>query len=238
VTVDKLAYDAIGQMPAKIKEAFNAALELAYINGRQAMTYWDWRRALSEINLGLRQPVPLVERDRKRISYHEAGHAIISWLLRREDYRITSCSIVRYGDALGHLLAVPTTQLFVKSVKEIASGLAVLLGGRAAEELVFGLKMGSMGGDMRSIRTILYGMAQQGMFKTMLNINGTISDKLQQEMDDYVDKILAETKGLLRQHRKALDNLAQTLMEREEIIGEEVEQLLASWEEEDEVTND
>jgi len=225
VSVEKLALDAIGQVPAKIEEAINTALELAYASGRKAMSYWDWRHALNELVLGLRQPVPWEERDRERLAYHEAGHAVVTWLLQRKDYRITSCSIVRYGSALGHLTAVPTTQLFVKSVEEASASLAVLIGGRAAEELVFGMPMGSLGGDMKAIRSVLTWMAEHGMFRNY-RLGQETSEALQEEMNKFLRRVREETIELLRRNRNLLDVLAKELMQREEIIGEEVEKLL------------
>jgi len=225
VSVEKLALDAIGQVPAKIEEAINTALELAFAAGKKAMSYWDWRHALNELVLGLRQPVPWEVRDRRRLAYHEAGHAVVTWLLQRQDYRITSCSIVRYGSALGHLTAVPTTQLFVKSVEEISAGLAVLIGGRAAEELVFGMPMGSLGGDMKAIRSVLTWMAEHGMFRNY-KLGLEPSEELQKEMDEFLKRVREETIELLRRNRTLLDALAEELMQREEIIGEEVERLL------------
>jgi len=228
VTVEALALDAVGQMPAKIAEAINTALELAYTEGSEKMSYWHWRRALSELVFGLRQPVPWDERDRRRIAYHEAGHALVTWLLQKEDFRITSCSIVRYGSALGHLSAVPLVQLFVHSVEEISKALSVHVAGRAAEEVVFGMPMGSMGGDMRAITDTLQWMVRQGMFGS-LPLGESPEKDIKKQVEDYFQGILDSTKDLLRKHRKLLDNLADALMKREEIIGEEVEKLLEEW---------
>jgi len=196
--------------------------------GVQPMSYWHWRRALSELVFGLRQPVPWDERDRKRIAYHEAGHALVTWLLQKEDFRITSCSIVRYGSALGHLSAVPLVQLFVHSVEEISKALSVHVAGRAAEEVVFGMPMGSMGGDMRAITDTLQWMVRQGMFGS-LPLGESPEKDIKKQVEDYFQGILDSTKDLLRKHRKLLDNLAEELMKREEIIGEEVEKLLEEW---------
>jgi len=235
VTVEKCSLDCIGQQPAKIEEAINSAVSIAYARGAERMSYLDWRRALAEETLGLKQPVPWFERDRKRIAYHEAGHAVAVYLLFKGEHRITLASIIRYGSALGHISHVPYEQLYVYSRRELEARLMVSLAGRAAEEIFLEEKMASMKGDMKHIQALVYNMASQGFFDHLPKLDGSFTDDLQAEVEHFISDKLAEVKDLLAKNHHLVERLAQALMEREEIIGEEVERLLASWEEEDEV---
>jgi cell division protease FtsH len=234
VSVEKCALDAIGQQPAKIAEAVNSAIAKAYARGAKKMSYLDWRHALAEETLGLRQPVPWVERDRRRLAYHEAGHAVAVYLLFKGEHRITLASIVRYGNALGHISHVPFEQLYVYSRKELEKFLKVSLAGRAAEEAFLKEEMASMKGDMKHIQALIFSMATQGFFKHLPKLDGSFTDDLQAEIETFISEKLKEVKDLLRKNQTLVSRLAQELMEREEIIGEEVEKMLSSWEEEDE----
>jgi len=238
VTVEKCSLDCIGQQPAKIAEAINSAVSIAYARGAKRVSYLDWRRALAEETLGLKQPVPWVERDRERLAYHEAGHAIAVYRLFKNRHRITLASIVRYGSALGHISHVPYEQLYVYSRRELEERLKVSLAGRAAEEIFLAEKMASMRGDMQHIQSLILNMAAQGFFTHLPKLDGSFSDDLQAEVEIFISDKLKEVKDLLSKNRQLVERLAKALMEREEIIGEEVEEMLSSWEEEDEVADD
>jgi len=238
VTVEKCGLDCIGQQPAKIAEAINRAVSIAYARGAKRISYLDWRRALAEETLGLKQPVPWVEEDRKRLAYHEAGHAVAVYRLLKGKHRITLASIVRYGSALGHISHVPFEQLYVYSRKELEKFLMVSLAGRAAEEVFLKEEMASLKGDMKHIQALVHSMATQGFFNHLPKLDGSFTDDLQAEIESFISDKLKEVKGVLSKNRRLVERLARVLMEREEIIGEEVEALLASWGEEDEATND
>jgi len=226
------------QQPAKIAEAINRAVSIAYARGAKRISYLDWRRALAEETLGLKQPVPWVEEDRKRLAYHEAGHAVAVYRLLKGKHRITLASIVRYGSALGHISHVPFEQLYVYSRKELEKFLMVSLAGRAAEEVFLKEEMASLKGDMKHIQALVHSMATQGFFNHLPKLDGSFTDDLQAEIESFISDKLKEVKGVLSKNRRLVERLARVLMEREEIIGEEVEALLASWGEEDEATND
>jgi len=236
VTVEKCSLDAIGQQPAKIEEAVNSAIAQAYARGAQEMNYLDWRHALAEETLGLKQPVPWVEEDRKRLAYHEAGHAVAVYRLLKGKHRITLASIVRYGSSLGHISHVPYEQLYVYSRKELEKFLMVSLAGRAAEEVFLKEEMASMKGDMKHVQALIYSMATQGFFNHLPKLDGSFTDDLQAETEIFISDKLKEVKDLLSKNCHLVERLAGALMEKEEIIGEEVERLLASWEGEDEET--
>jgi len=234
VTVEKCGLDCIGQQPAKIAEAVNLAVAKAYARGAKKINYLDWRHALAEETLGLKQPVPWAERDRKRLSFHEAGHAVAVYLLFKGEHRITLASIMRYGSALGHISHVPFEQLYVYSRKELEKFLMVSLAGRAAEEVFLKEEMASMKGDMKHIQALILSMATQGFFKHLPKLDGSFTDDLQAEIETFISDKLKEVKDLLRKNQTLVSRLARELMEREEIIGEEVEKMLSSWEEKDE----
>jgi ATP-dependent Zn protease len=136
---------------------------------------------------------------------------------------------VRYGNALGHISHVPFEQLYVYSRKELEKFLKVSLAGRAAEEVFLEEELASMKGDMKHIQALIYSMASQGFFKHLPKLDGSFTDDLQAEIETFISEKLKEVKDLLRKNKTLVSRLARELMEREEIIGEEVEELLASW---------
>jgi len=222
VTVEKCGLDCIGQQPAKIAEAVNRAVSIAYARGARRISYLDWRRALSEETLGLRQPVPWSQRDRARLAIHEAGHAVAVFRLFKGEYSITLASIVRYGKTLGHISHIPCEQLYIRSEDELRRAVMVSLAGRAAEEVFLGEKMASLAGDMKHLNHLTRLMVSQGFFQHLPNPDGSWSESLQKEVEGFISRQLNLVKGLLSENAPLVQKLSERLQEKEEILGPEV----------------
>jgi len=227
LTPDVVALDSVGQTPAKVEEAINVACEIAHESGASEVSYTHWRYAISEISLGTRQPVPWNPRDRERLAFHEAGHAVAVYRFL-PDFKLRLCSIIRYGKSLGHISYTPLEEQWVYSEDELKRRLAVALAGRAAEELFLGQKMASMVGDMNFVMKIIDVFARQGFLSHLPKPDGSYSDDLQKEIEELIRKVLKFVKGLLSENAPLVRRLAKELMVREEISGEDARALLES----------
>ena len=110
IDVERLAIDTPGATPADLKYILNDALRHALFEGRAKMSYRDFLTALPEHSIGLRHPIPnLSETDKWMTAIHEAGHAVAAYIFKPED-RISRVTVVRYGDALGHVSHTPSRE--------------------------------------------------------------------------------------------------------------------------------
>ena len=110
IDVERLAIDTPGATPADLKYILNDALRHALFEGRAKMSYRDFLTVLPEHSIGLRHPIPnLSETDKWMTAIHEAGHAVAAYIFKPED-RISRVTVVRYGDALGHVSHTPSRE--------------------------------------------------------------------------------------------------------------------------------
>jgi len=183
--------------------------------------------------LGAERKIVLGDDDRRRIAYHEGGHAVVGMLTPGAD-PVRKVSIIPRGMALGVTLSTPDDDRFNLSEDELRAKLRVSLGGRVAEELVFGDITTGAESDIQHVTQIARGMvARWGMsekvgFLTVAPQTGQnflmpgaepVSEATQELVDQEVRRIVDEeheaTRRLLSDHRERLDALAEALLERE-----------------------
>jgi cell division protease FtsH len=212
---------------------------------REKITFGDIEEAALKVKLGPSKKRLKDEDERKMTAYHEAGHALVSHLLPYAD-RVHRISIVSRGQALGFTLTPPEQDKLQQTKSELLDMIAVMLGGRAAEKLVFNELTGGASNDIERATRIAramvteYGMSELGP----VNFNPeydmrygramfepyTISDKMKEKVDAAVqDLIQTEVKRvaqLLESHRAELDKVSQRLLEVETIDTDEFEELM------------
>lgn len=244
-----LARRTPGFVGADLENTCNEAALLAARQGKQNVEMSDFEEALDRVMTGLkRRGVYIAEQERLRIAYHESGHALVGKLLPNTD-PIHKISIVPRGDSvLGFALPLPSEDHYIVSKAELESRLTMLFGGRAAEEVVFGDQTTGAAEDLKQATEIAkrmvveYGMSEAlgpinlGEERTNVFLGEEIvkSDEHSEELSAMVDreirKILAgcfqKAKELLARNRAALDRLAQELLHRETIEGEEIDAVL------------
>jgi cell division protease FtsH len=195
--------------------------------------YADFTDALEKIVLGAERKVLINEDDRRRIAYHEGGHAIVGMLTPGAD-PVRKVSIIPRGQALGVTLSTPDDDRVNYSESELRAKIRVSLGGRAAEELVFGDATTGAESDIQQVTRIARGMVERwGMsekvgFLTVAPQDGQsmllpgaepVSEATQELIDSEVRRIVDEeqdaTDQLLADNRERLDALAEALLERE-----------------------
>ena len=233
VHLERLAQTTPGMVGADLANLVNEAALLAARRGHERVARADFTDALEKIVLGAERKIVLGEDDRRRIAYHEGGHAIVGMLSPGDD-PVRKVSIIPRGQALGVTLSTPDDDRFNLSETELRAKIRVALGGRVAEELTFGDITTGAESDIQHVTQIARGMVQRwGMsekvgFLTVKGQDGQgfllpgsepASEATQELVDAEVRRIVDEeheaTRRLLERERDKLDALAETLLERE-----------------------
>ena len=235
IDTDLMVSDSLGWTPIEIKTIINEALIIAHDDGRDFLTYKDWLSARDVRMLGLKQPVRLTPADKRAIAYHEAGHAVVSHYLRPQD-RTQKLSIIRMGDALGVHQFSPIEERYTRHAVEIETDIMSSLGSRAVEEVILGTKMAGASSDLQHATTMaLAYIGSLGMGPSLLaNVTGGMggySEPVLRQADALLDQLYEETKRLIREKEFAVHALAGALLERQELIGSELTDILAFAEE-------
>ena len=231
--IDRLAASTPGMVGAELANLVNEAALVAARRGHNAVQYSDFTDALEKIVLGAERKILINEDDRRRIAYHEGGHAIVGMLTPGAD-PVRKVSIIPRGQALGVTLATPDDDRVNYVEAELRARLRVALGGRAAEELVFGDVTTGAESDIQQVTRIARGMVERwGMsekvgFLTVTPQNGQspllpgadpVSEATQELVDAEVRRIVDEeqeaTERLLATNRDRLDALAEALLKCE-----------------------
>ncbi len=233
VDLDRLASTTPGMVGADLANLVNEAALLAARRNHDKVQYNDFTDAVEKIVLGAERKVLIGPEDRRRIAYHEGGHAIVGMLTPGAD-PVRKVSIIPRGQALGVTLSTPDDDRFNYSENELRAKIRVSAGGRAAEELVFGEATTGAESDIQQVTRIARGMVERwGMsekvgFLTVASQDGQspllpgaepVSEATQELIDQEVRRIVDEemdaTAELLADNRDKLDALAEALLEQE-----------------------
>jgi cell division protease FtsH len=251
VDLEVVARRTPGFVGADLANLLNEAALLAARRGGDSVTLDDIDRATDRIVAGLEKKNRLINEDEKRIvAYHEAGHALVAQCVEHAD-PVHKISIIPRGiGALGYTQQLPTEDRYLLTRAELVDRIAVLLGGRVAEEIVFGeISTGAQNDlsrvtDIARSMVIEYGMSEalgpltyENRARNMLGFRQPAdfeqaqhSDGTRQEIDRevrrIVDKAHDRVRDLLNRERKALDAVAERLLEKEVIEGEELVEIL------------
>ncbi len=237
IPIDLMVQDSVGATPVEIKTFINEALIVAHDQGRSFLTYRDWLTARDMRQLGLKQPITHMTPDDKRaIAYHEAGHAVVAHYMRAE-HRILKASIIRMGDALGVVQRSDREERYTRRAKEIEADIMIALGSRAVEEEFLHTKMTGADSDMQTATWLAMSyVGQHGMGPSLLAVQpnaltGGIPEPLLRIADRMLDALFVETKRLVREKAPAVHAVANALLEKQELIGEELDEIYVMVEE-------
>ncbi|MGL5940386.1 MAG: ATP-dependent zinc metalloprotease FtsH [Waterburya sp.] len=242
VDLDKLAARTPGFAGADLANLINEAALLAARQNHTTVTMADFNEATERILTGLEKKSRVLnETEKKTVAYHEVGHAIVGSLMPGTD-RIEKISIVPRGiGALGYTLQLPEEDRFLMIEDEIRGRIATLLGGRAAEEIIFGKVSTGASDDIQKATDLaeryvtLYGMSdrlgplawekvQQQFLDGMTNPRRQVSPKIAVEIDQEIQLVIdgahQTALEILTNNQKLLTTLAQTLLETEILEGE------------------
>ena len=241
VNLRKIAQASAGLAGADLANIANEAALHAVRNGRESISQADFEEAIEKSIAGLeRKSRVLSEAERKRVAYHETGHALTAYLTPGSS-PVSKISIIPRGfGALGYTLQYPTEDRFLLSENELLGSVDVMLGGRAAEEVIFGdISTGASNDISRASDTVRQMITEYGMSekyrnmtlpKTQSGIEGVnggreYSEAAQEYIDSETERILSERYSKvvenLRKNRDALETIATRLLEKEVIEGDE-----------------
>jgi cell division protease FtsH len=246
VNWEKVAKRTVGFTGADLENMLNEAAILAARNAQETITASDIEEAATKVKMGPEKKRMQTDDDKKLTAYHEAGHALVAHFMPKAD-PVHRISIVSRGMALGFTLIHPDGEKTHQTKQELLEHIAVMMGGRAAEEIVFNEVTTGASNDFNQATRIAkamvteYGMSGlgtvnlTGSFYDITNYNSghtqnSISEVMQEKVDAETSKILDACYGMakdtLTKHRKQLDAVTQVLLEKENIDGEEFEEIV------------
>jgi cell division protease FtsH len=230
VDLARLASTTPGMVGADLANVANEAALLAARRNHEAVSSGDFADALEKIVLGAERKVMLTPADRSRTAYHEAGHALVGMLTPGAD-TVRKVSIIPRGMALGVTLSAPEFDRYNYSEHELQALVRMMLGGRAAEEIVFGDATTGAENDIEQLTVVVrrmvgrWGMSSALGMVAILPRDGAspfgelIAPRTLERLDDEVrravDAAYHEVVALLRKERARLDGLATALLEQE-----------------------
>jgi cell division protease FtsH len=237
VRLDDVARQTVGLTGAELANITNEAAIAAARAGREQVAAADFDAALERVVAGLERRRVITDREKKVIAYHEAGHALVAWLVGEPTHKVT---IVPRGGSLGYTLRLPEEDRYLRSREELVDWLRVTAGGRAAEELVFGTVTTGAAGDLEQMAGIAramvfdWGMGAHARTLALKATDATLSEETKRLRDEeqraLADGAYADALALLGAHRDALDRLAGALLDRETLDRAELAALLAGVE--------
>ena len=230
--LDRMSNDTISYSPVGIKHLINEAVIHAHFDGRDAINYADYTRAREDHEYGLREPIRNMSQDeRRRIAYHEAGHAIAQVKLLPH-HRIAKVTIIRHGDALGFASAKPLVERYTLVREEALAHIQISLASRAAEELFLGTRMSGVSGDLaNATQTAYYMLTQWGMDGGLFSYAPWGGSQLDPETKTRIEQVLEQefkkAKALLTTYAGAVHEIAEGLLESDELDGQDVIDIIA-----------
>jgi cell division protease FtsH len=239
----KLSRMTVGYSPAQLKNIVNEALLFALQDGRDALRWDDlWQAKLTE-EIGLKQPVKYTPREKEMVAVHEGAHAVASYALEREELQIQVITIQKRESALGLVSTQEIEEMFLRTQKQLLARIQVSLAGLVAEEIWYGQTTSGPSSDLvNATRNAaayvgVYGMGRSlisaaasgpGPYGEMDPIGVVLSDAdRRKEIDRLLNECRDSVRNLLLKKRHVVEGVRDALLEREELVGDEIEVLMA-----------
>ena len=241
VDLEAIALATSGAVGSDLANMINEAAILAVKNGRRAVSQKDLQESVEVVLVGKEKKDRILSpQERKIVSYHEVGHALVN-ALQKDAEPVQKITIVpRTMGALGYVMQVPEEEKYLNTQKELEAMLVGYLGGRAAEEIVFDTVTTGAANDIEQATKVAramitqYGMSQKfGLMglasqenqylsgRAVLNCGDDTATEIDHEVMQLLHYSYEEAKRLLNERREALDKIAGYLISRETITGKE-----------------
>ncbi|HET9196951.1 MAG TPA: ATP-dependent zinc metalloprotease FtsH [Solirubrobacterales bacterium] len=248
IDLDTLAGQTPGFTGADLANLINEAALLTARSGSREITMKELEEGIMRVIAGPEKKTRVMsEKERLVTAYHEVGHAIVGQLLEHTD-PVHKISIISRGQALGYTISLPTEDKFLTTRAELTDTMAMTLGGRAAEEIVFGEITTGASNDLEKVTetakqmVMRFGMSErlgprvfghdrgQPFLGREFSSEPDYSDEIAREIDDEIRRIVESAhqsaKGLLSERRDDLERVSKLLLERETIDAKEFVALL------------
>ena len=249
INIDALAGQTPGFTGADLSNLVNEAALLAARTGKKEITQIELEEGIMRVVAGPEKKTRVMgEKERLITAYHEMGHAIVGHYLEHAD-PVHKISIISRGQALGYTISLPQEDKFLTTRAELQDTMAMTLGGRAAEEIVFGEITTGASNDLEKVTAtakqmvMRFGMSEklgprvfghdhgQPFLGREFSAEPDYSDEIAREIDDEIRRIVEaahqHAKDILAERREALTTISELLLTRETIEREEFEALLA-----------
>ena len=251
VDLNAIATRTPGFAGADLANLVNEAALLAARNNRQAVIQADFAEAIERVVAGLEKKSRVLnDKEKEIVAYHEVGHAMVGTLME-DGGQVEKISIVPRGmAALGYTLQLPTEDRFLRSADELKGQIATLLGGRSAEEVVFGSITTGAANDLQRATEVAeqmvttYGMSEilgplaydkgqqssfldSGMPNARRNMSEETARAIDAEVKSLVEAAHENALGILRSNRELLESISQQLLKEEVIEGDVLREMLA-----------
>ncbi len=248
IDIEVLARRTPGFTGADLANLVNEAALLAARHGKKSIDMSELEEAIDRVIAGPERKTRLIsDKEKEVIAYHEAGHALVGYMLPNTD-PIHKISIIPRGRALGYTLSLPTEDKFLVAKSELLDDLAMFLGGRVAEEMVFGdITTGAADDLERATKMARQMVTEYGMsdklgpltlgqkqdqvflgrdFASHPDYSQEVAYEIDKEIRRIIDEAFAKARKILEENRAKLDLIAKTLIEHETIEKDDFEKLL------------
>jgi cell division protease FtsH len=255
IEVDTLAGQTPGFTGADLSNLVNEAALLAARTGKKEIGQTELEEGIMRVIAGPEKKTRVMgEKERLITAYHEMGHAIVGHYLEHSD-PVHKVSVISRGQALGYTISLPSEDKFLTTKAELTDTMAMTLGGRAAEELIFGEITTGASNDLEKVTAtakqmvMRFGMSEklgprvfghdhgQPFLGREFSTEPDYSDEIAREIDDEIRRIVEsahrQAHEILGTHRASLETISQILLKRETIERDEFEALLQGRSEED-----
>ena len=241
VDLHKIAQATAGAVGADLANLVNEAALRAVRMGRKAVNQQDLLTSFELVIAGTeKKGTVLTDTEKRIVSYHEVGHALVA-ALQKHSQPVSKITIVPHtSGALGYTMQMPEEEKFLSSKEELIVELQTMLGGRAAEQVVFGIATTGASNDIERATELArkmvtqYGMSDRlGLMalstvsnpyldgSTMMNCADSTSSAADEEIHKLLMNCYADAKNILVEHRALLDEIAMYLLSKETITGDE-----------------
>ena len=242
VDLKKIAQATAGAVGADLANLVNEAALRAVRQGRKAVNQEDLLTSFETVIAGTeKKNTVLTDTEKRLVAYHEVGHALVA-ALEKHSQPVSKITIVPHTTgALGYTMQMPEEEKYLSTVEELLTELRTLVGGRAAEQLVFGIKTTGAANDIQRATSLARNMISQYGMSDSLGLMATASVQnayldgqaymdcsqqtaalVDQEVQKLLDRCYREAKQLLADNRSLLDEISEHLLNKETITGDEL----------------
>jgi cell division protease FtsH len=234
VDLDLVAQQTSGLTGADLANICNEAAIFATRRGAKAISIRDFDSALERVIAGVQSKRVLNDHEKRVVAYHEAGHALCGEVLPSVD-RVHKISIVPRGRALGFTLNLPAEDRYLKTREELLDYMTVLLGGRVAEQIVFGAITTGASDDLKRVADISHSMVHDFAMGTAgvgpspdgdVRLSERTLRLRDEERQDLIEEARRAAQKLIAAHRRQLEALARELLEREVLDREAIDRIM------------